>query len=130
METSASFEARSAPSLYPTIALVGAAATWSFETRAQERGPLIGYLTTGALGSTPPSPAPALEAFRRGLREQGYVDGKNIRIEVRSAEGDISQLPTLAIELVQLKVQVIVACPSVASPYTALSAVNGKKSGQ
>lgn len=91
------------------IALVGAAATWPFETRAQEKGPLIGYLTTGALGSTPQSPAPALDAFRQGLREQGYVEGENIQVEVRSAKGDIGQLPTLAMELVRLNVQVIVA---------------------
>ena len=64
----------------------------------------IGYLAFGS-----PSTIPArIEAFRQGLRELGYVEGKNIFIEWRSAEGNADRLPALAAELVRLKVDVIV----------------------
>ncbi len=53
-----------------------------------------------------------LQAFRDGLRELGYVEGKNFQLEVRWAEGNIERLPMLAAELVQLKVDVIVAASS------------------
>jgi putative ABC transport system substrate-binding protein len=67
--------------------------------------PRIGYLT-----ATSPSVNPArIEAFRQGLRELGYVEGKNIVIEWRSAEGKLDRVPSLAAELVRLKVDVIVA---------------------
>jgi ABC-type uncharacterized transport system substrate-binding protein len=65
----------------------------------------IGYLSTGS-GTTD---APRIEAFRQGLRELGYVEGKNINIEYRYAEGGSERLPELAEELVRLKVDVIVA---------------------
>jgi putative tryptophan/tyrosine transport system substrate-binding protein len=73
---------------------------------AQQAGkvPRIGFLTT------PSSTAAAyyLEAFREGLRELGYVEGKTIAIEYRFAEGRAERLPALAAELVRLKVDVIV----------------------
>jgi putative ABC transport system substrate-binding protein len=66
--------------------------------------PRIGYLS----GSPPFSIAERIEAFRQGLRELGYMEGKNIVIEWRSAEGKRDRLPALATELVHLKVDVIV----------------------
>ena len=66
--------------------------------------PRIGILT-----AAPPSAnAARYEAFRQGLRELGYVEGKNIILEPRSAEGKLDRLPTLAAELVSLKVELIV----------------------
>ena len=67
--------------------------------------PRIGFL--GAL--SPSSISARIEAFSQGLRELGYVEGKNIVIEWRSAEGKFDRVPALAAELVQLKVEVIVA---------------------
>jgi putative ABC transport system substrate-binding protein len=66
--------------------------------------PRIGYLD----GPPPSSIAARTEAFRQGLRDLGYVEGKNIVIEYRYAEGKIDRLPALAAELVGLKVDVIV----------------------
>src|SRR5712692_4615211 len=63
----------------------------------------IGYLTT-SLGVNPHLP----EAFRQGLRDLGYVEGRNLVIEYRDAEGKADRLPALAAELVALKVDVIV----------------------
>ena len=58
-------------------------------------------------GAASVNPAP-LEAFRQGLRELGYVEGKNIVIEYRYAEGKLDRLPALAVELVRLNVDIIV----------------------
>src|SRR5206468_12859518 len=66
-------------------------------------------LRIGFLNALSPSTIAArLEAFRQGLRELGYVEGKNIVVEYRWAEGKIERLPDLATELVRLKVDVIV----------------------
>jgi len=72
----------------------------------------------GFLGSASPSTiSTRIEAFRQGLRELGYVEGKNIVIEYRWAEGKIERLPDLAIELVRLQLEVIVtAGPSSTRP--------------
>jgi putative ABC transport system substrate-binding protein len=66
----------------------------------------IGYVTeTGDLSS----PSPNLEAFRQGLRDLGYVEGKNIVIEFRSAQGKPDRIPSLVADLVQLKVDILVS---------------------
>jgi putative tryptophan/tyrosine transport system substrate-binding protein len=74
------------------------------EAQQSKKIPRIGYLNAASLGVT----ASRAEAFRRGLREFGYVEGKNIIIEWRSGEGKEDRLPALAAELVRLKVDVIV----------------------
>jgi putative tryptophan/tyrosine transport system substrate-binding protein len=66
--------------------------------------PRIGFLAVPSLSVI----AARVEAFRQGLRELGYVEGKNLVIEYRSAEGDVDRAPALAAELVRLKVDVIV----------------------
>jgi putative tryptophan/tyrosine transport system substrate-binding protein len=74
------------------------------EAQQPTKVPRIGYLT-----GTPLSPMPfGAEAFRQGLRELGYVEGKNITIEWRAGEGNFDRLPSLAAELVRLKVDIIV----------------------
>jgi putative ABC transport system substrate-binding protein len=70
--------------------------------------PRIGYLT----GSSLSADSARTEAFRQGLRELGYVEGKNIIIEYRYAEGKLDRLPALAAELVRLKVDVILTAGS------------------
>jgi ABC-type uncharacterized transport system substrate-binding protein len=68
--------------------------------------PRIGYLS-GA--GDPSNPGPNVEAFRRGLQELGYIEGKNILVEYRYIEGKRDRVPSLVAELVQLKVDVLVS---------------------
>jgi len=74
------------------------------EAQAPAKVPRIGFLSSGS----PTQTAPYAEAFREGLRELGYVEGQNIAIEYRFAEGRPERLPALAAELVRLKVDIIV----------------------
>lgn len=71
----------------------------------QQKVPRIGYLSGGSASSG----SPRLDAFRQGLRELGYVEGQNIAIEYRYAEGNLDRMPNLADELIRLKVDVIVS---------------------
>jgi putative ABC transport system substrate-binding protein len=85
--------------------LIGTAVAWPLTVRAQQaKIPVIGYLSPGS----PEFGIGLLTAFRRGLNETGYVEGKNIVIEYRSAEGNYDRLPELAAELVRLKPDVLV----------------------
>ena len=77
------------------------------EAQPAAKVPRIGYLVTGSLES--PETRVALDAFRQGLRERGYVEGQNILIEYRAADGKIERFPGLATELARLKVDVILA---------------------
>jgi ABC-type uncharacterized transport system substrate-binding protein len=89
--------------------------TLSFSVEAQQPAkiPRIGFVTATPL----PSIAGRIEAFRQGLRDLGYVEGKNILIEYRDGEGKPDRFPEVAAELVRLKVDVIVTGgPTVTRP--------------
>ena len=68
--------------------------------------PRIGYLSST---DDPKTPGPSIEAFQQGLRDLGYIEGENILVEYRYAEGISDRMPSIVAELVQLKVDVVVA---------------------
>jgi putative ABC transport system substrate-binding protein len=98
------------------VIIVGAmlfALSFSAEAQQSKRVPQVGYLSASSASEA----LPRTEAFRRGLRELGYVEGKNIVLEFRYAEGKFDRLPALTAELVRLKVDAIVSAgPSVTRP--------------
>jgi putative tryptophan/tyrosine transport system substrate-binding protein len=98
------------------IAMVPLLLSASFDTAAAQpagKMPRVGYLTSWS--DSDPGRQRGLEAFRQGLRELGYVEGQNIAIESRSAEGKDDRLPALAADLVRSKVDVIVAASGAAT---------------
>jgi putative ABC transport system substrate-binding protein len=74
---------------------------------AQERGkiPRIGYIESSG---SPSNPGPSVEAFRQGLRDLGYIEGKTIQVEYRFLEGKRDRIPSVVAELVRLKVDVLI----------------------
>ena len=101
-----------------TLAGALLAASLAAEAQQVEKVPRIGVLSPGSppgAGRNPTDLAVLFGAFRESLRELGYVEGQNIKIESRWAEGNYDRLPSLAADLVRLKVDVIVTYGTPAS---------------
>ena len=88
------------------IAFLGGALAWPDEVRSQQpQAPMIGFLNSGSSDQF----APFVNAFRQGLNDGGYVEGRNVAIEYRWAEGQSARLPELAADLVRRRVSLIAA---------------------
>src|SRR5262245_515996 len=98
--------------------LSGAAAVWPLAARAQTTVPVIGYLNS----TSPNSYARYTDAFLKGLKSTGYVEGESVAIVFRWAEGQNDRLPALANDLVRNQVSVIVATGATASAVAAKAA--------
>src|SRR6185503_15231972 len=100
-----------------TLVLGGLFSPVAAEAQQAAKVPRIGFL----VGNLAPNPH-LREAFPQGLRDLGYVEGRNVVIEYRDAEGKLERLPALAAELVALKVDVILADGGTLGPRVAMQA--------
>ena len=98
--------------------IAGSAVTWPFAARAQQPAkPVIGFLRSASLANA----GPLVTAFGQGLKEAGYVEGQNVIIEFRSAEGHNDELPKLVAELLRLPVAVMVCNVTAATTAKAVT---------
>jgi ABC-type uncharacterized transport system substrate-binding protein len=102
------------------IALLGGAAAWPLVGRAQPAMPMIGFLSS----REPAESAGVLAAFRQGLSETEFVEGSNLSIAFRWAEGHYDRLPALAAELVNLRVAILFAAGGPPSAVAAKEATS------
>jgi putative ABC transport system substrate-binding protein len=101
------------------LKVIAGSGAWPLAASAQQRAtPVIGFLSGWSSGDS----VEYLEYFRRGLAESGYVEGRNVAIEYRYAEGRFERLPELVADLVERRVNVIAIPNTTASAFAAKAA--------